>query len=71
MSIFYYLEPLSLYMSFFLKFLFVVIVLSNLGKLRTLRFWELLVLVSLLSITAGVCGIQMILHTNVGIPASA
>ena len=71
MSIFYYLEPLSLYMSFFLKFLFVVVALINLGKLRTLRLWEALVLISLLGITAGVCGIQMILHTNIGIPAPA
>ena len=69
MSIFYYLEPLSMYMSFLLKFLFVIVVLMNLGKLRTMRLWEALVLISLLSITAGVCGIQMILHTNIGIPA--
>jgi hypothetical protein len=66
MTIFYYLEPLSLYVSLFLKFLFVVVALFNLGKFKTMRFWEVLVLISLLGIAAGVCGIQMVLHTNVG-----
>lgn len=58
------LESFTFFMAIFFRIIFVIVILFNLEKLKTLRIGEVLIILAICFTAADVCGIHIIARSN-------